>query len=93
MFPIYPPGSAVNDEADFIRRKALRFSALRVLYMPGMVALRYNPAIKALGERLRASGLAPKAVIGAAMRKLAHLILRRGQLRKTFRCQPGYAQA
>lgn len=49
--------------------------ALRAaLYMPGMVALKHNPAIKVFGERLRENGLAPKAVIGAAMRKLVHLI-------------------
>ena len=42
--------------------------------MPGMVALRHNPILKVFGERLRANGLAPKAVIGAAMRKLVHLI-------------------
>ncbi len=46
----------------------------RALYMPAMVALRHNPAIKTFGERLSANGLAPKAVIAAAMRKLAHLI-------------------
>lgn len=46
----------------------------RALYMPGMVALRHNPAMKVFGERLRINGLAPKAVIGAVMRKLAHLI-------------------
>lgn len=46
----------------------------KALYMPGMVGLRYNPAIKEFGQRLRAKGMAPKAVIGAAMRKLAHLI-------------------
>ena len=39
-----------------------------------VVGLRYNPAIKEFGQRLRAKGMAPKAVIGAAMRKLAHLI-------------------
>lgn len=50
-------------------------AALRhALYMPGLVALRHNPAVRAFGERLRANGLAPKAVVGAAMRKLAHLI-------------------
>jgi transposase len=50
-------------------------AALRkALYMPGLVALRHNPAIRAFGERLRLNGLAPKAVVGAAMRKLAHLI-------------------
>jgi hypothetical protein len=39
-----------------------------------MVGLRYNPVIKEFGQRLHAKGMAPKAVIGAAMRKLAHLI-------------------
>lgn len=50
-------------------------SALRTaLYMPGLVALRYNPTLKTFGERLRSNGMAPKAVVGAAMRKLVHLI-------------------
>lgn len=42
--------------------------------MPGLVARRHNPALKVFGDRLSAAGLAPKAVIGAVMRKLAHLI-------------------
>lgn len=46
----------------------------KALYMPGLVARRHNPALRAFGDRLAASGLAPKAVIGAIMRKLAHLI-------------------
>ena len=46
----------------------------RALYMPGMVARRHNPVLKIFGDRLSAAGLAPKAVIGAVMRKLAHLI-------------------
>lgn len=50
-------------------------AALRkALYMPGMVALRHNPALQVFGERMRSNGLAPKAVIGAVMRKLVHLI-------------------
>lgn len=49
--------------------------ALRnALYMPGLVARRHNEALRAFGDRLRQRGLAPKAVIGALMRKLAHLI-------------------
>ncbi len=44
------------------------------LYMPAMVALKHNPAVKEFGQRLKTSGLAPKAVIAAAMRKLACLI-------------------
>ena len=50
--------------------KALR----NALYMPGLVARRHNAALKAFGDRLALTGLAPKAVIGAVMRKLAHLI-------------------
>ncbi|MEQ1534155.1 MAG: IS110 family transposase [Sideroxydans sp.] len=46
----------------------------RALYMPGLVARRHNPTLKVFGDRLKASGLAPKAVVGAVMRKLAHLI-------------------
>lgn len=46
----------------------------RALYMPGLVARRHNPILKVFGDRLKATGLAPKAVVGAVMRKLAHLI-------------------
>src|SRR5512139_960491 len=46
----------------------------KALYMPGLVALRHNPTLKVFGARMKANGLAPKAVVGAAMRKLAHLI-------------------
>jgi transposase len=50
-------------------------AALRkALYMPGLVALRHNPVLQVFGARMRANGLAPKAVVGAAMRKLVHLI-------------------
>lgn len=46
----------------------------RALYMPGLVARRHNPVLKIFGDRMSAAGLAPKAVVGAVMRKLAHLI-------------------
>jgi transposase len=46
----------------------------RALYMPALVALRHNEAVKTFGERLKAKGLAPKAVVGACMHKLAMLI-------------------
>lgn len=45
----------------------------KVLYMPAIVARRFNPHIKALNDRLLAKGKTKMAVIGAAMRKLAHL--------------------
>ena len=46
----------------------------RALYMPGLVARQHNPVLKAFGDKLSTAGLAPKAVVGAVMRKLAHLI-------------------
>ncbi|WP_083251570.1 IS110 family RNA-guided transposase [Acidihalobacter yilgarnensis] len=49
-------------------------AARRALYMPGLVAKRHNPVIIALAKRLESKGLAPKAIIGASMRKLVHLI-------------------
>ncbi|MBL0037597.1 MAG: hypothetical protein IPP36_01805 [Nitrosomonadales bacterium] len=42
--------------------------------MPELVARRHNPALRAFGDRLSSTGLVPKAVAGAVMRKLAHLI-------------------
>ncbi|MGP5571020.1 transposase, partial [Pseudomonas helleri] len=44
------------------------------LYMPGMVALKHNEAIKAMKDRLEANGKAPMQIICAAMRKLLHFI-------------------
>jgi transposase len=44
------------------------------LYMPAMVALRHNPLVSVFGQRLKAAGLAPKAVIAACMHKLVLLI-------------------
>lgn len=58
-------------------------AALRkALYMPAMVACRYNPAIRAFCTRLKANGKNGKAIVCAAMRKLIHLsfaILKSGQ--------------
>ncbi|MCF7531416.1 IS110 family transposase [Pseudomonas petrae] len=44
------------------------------LYMPGLVALKHNNGIKALKERLKANGKAPKQIVCAAMRKLLHYV-------------------
>jgi transposase len=40
------------------------------LYFPAMAALRFNPAIRALGDRMKASGKCKMVILGAAMRKL-----------------------
>jgi hypothetical protein len=42
--------------------------------MPSLVARRHNPILCRFAERLSATGMAKKAVIGAIMYKLAHLI-------------------
>ena len=49
-------------------------TARTALYMAGLVAVRHNPVIAAMAVRLRERGLAPKAIVGASMRRLAHLI-------------------
>jgi hypothetical protein len=59
------------------------------LYFPAMVALRHNPIIRAFGERLKASGHAPKSIIGAAMRKLLHLVF--GVLKSGRPFDPAYS--
>ena len=46
----------------------------RSLYMPALVALRHNPIIKSFGERLKAGGMAPKAVVAVSVHKLVQLI-------------------
>jgi transposase len=45
----------------------------KALYMPAISAKKHNPIVHAFCERLSNSGLSPKQVIGAAMRKLLHL--------------------
>lgn len=46
----------------------------KALYMPALVALRCNPLVRQLGQRLTAKGHRGKYVVVAAMRKLLRLI-------------------
>ena len=46
----------------------------KILYMPAISAKRFNPIIHAFCLRLLDAGLKPLQVVGAAMRKLLHLI-------------------
>lgn len=43
------------------------------LYMAAIVATRHNPHLKALYQRLQASGKSKMSALGVVMRKLAHL--------------------
>lgn len=45
----------------------------KALYFPAVTALRWNPTIRAVRDRLHAAGKPTMVIIGAAMRKLIHL--------------------
>lgn len=65
------------------------------LYMPAMTALRYNPMVKALGERLAARGKSDMELIVAAMTKLVRQsfgVLKSGQpFDPTWHLQRGHS--
>jgi transposase len=65
-------GSSVKTPARISKMGSKR--GRRALYMPALVALRYNPLIRALGQRLRAKGRRGKYIVVAAMRKLLRQI-------------------
>jgi transposase len=46
----------------------------KVLYMPALVSIRYNPVIRAMYERLKRNGKNGKVIVCAVMRKLVHII-------------------
>lgn len=46
----------------------------KILYLPAVSAKRYNPIVREFCLRLLDSGLQPMEVVGAAMRKLLHLV-------------------
>ena len=61
------------------------------LYMAAVVAVRFNPDVKALYERLLARGKPKMAALGAAMRKLVHLCF--GVLKHQANYQPNWKPA
>ena len=62
-------------------RSAMYFPAM---YFPAMTALRFNSAIKALGDRLEKRGKEEMVIIGAAMRKLLHICYGAGESDRPF---------
>lgn len=60
----------------------------KVLYFPALAAMRYNPIIQALRQRLLAHGKTKMVVVGAAMRKLLHLAY--GVLKNNKPFDPAY---
>lgn len=65
-------GSSVRGRT--VLAKTGRGTLRKALFMPALVALRHNPLLRALRERMLAAGKAKMAIVGAAMRKLVHLI-------------------
>lgn len=61
----------------------------KALYMPALVAKRWNPLLKATAERLAARGKTKMAVLGALMRKLLHLAF--GVLKNDTPFDPNFA--
>lgn len=45
----------------------------KALFFPAIVAIKKNPDVRALNERLLAAGKTKMCAIGAAMRKLIHI--------------------
>jgi transposase len=61
----------------------------KALYMPAMVALRFNSTLRTFADRLKAAGKHKRLVIGAVMRKL--LVLAYGVLRSGIAFDANYA--
>jgi transposase len=68
---LHESGTSVKKRAKLSKAGAPRLR--KALYFPAIAAIRHNPYIKELGERLRRRGKCPMQIVGAAMRKLVHL--------------------
>ena len=56
----------------------------KALYMPAIVASRYNPVLREFSKRLSQRGKSKMVIIGAVMRKLLHLAFGVLKTRKPF---------
>ena len=82
-------GSSVRGRATLSKRGSPRLR--HALYFPAMTALRYNPLIKNLRERLLLKGKAKMLILGAAMRKL--LVIAYGVLKSGKPFDPNFSAA
>jgi transposase len=62
----------------------------KALFMPAMVAMKYNPVLIQMRERLLAAGKSKMLIVGAAMRKLVHIIY--GVLKNNRPFDPHFAE-
>jgi transposase len=68
---LHESGSSVKRKARLSKVGAPRLR--KALYFPAVVAIRHNPYVKEMSERLKERGKCTMQIIGAAMRKLLHL--------------------
>jgi transposase len=68
---LHQSGSSVKKRAKLSKTGAPRLR--KALYFPAVVAMRHNPYVRDMSERLKERGKCPMQVIGAAMRKLIHI--------------------
>jgi len=65
-------GSSLN--ARGMMSKTGRSKLRKAFFMPALVALKHNPILVEMKQRLTEAGKSKLAIVGAAMRKLVHLI-------------------
>ncbi len=65
-------GTSVRGRSTINKRGSRRLR--KSLYMPAVVAIRYNPVVKELYQRLLAAGKCKMLAIVACMRKLLHIV-------------------
>ncbi len=69
---VHQSGSSVRGKSRLSKKG--NATIRKALYMPAVVARRYNPTIKAFAQRLKNAGKSNMLIIGAVMRKLLHII-------------------
>jgi len=82
-------GSSVRGKSRLSKTGSSRIR--KALYMPALVAMKHNPVVAALRERLKGYGKCNMVIVGAAMRKLVHIIF--GVLRSGRPFDPSIAAA
>lgn len=83
----YRSGSSVRKRTRLSKAGNARLR--KALYLPALTAIRFNPLLKALFERLVAAGKARMAAVGACMRKL--LMIAYGVLKSRAPFDPAWA--
>lgn len=82
----YQSGSSVRGRSKM--SKIGRSSLRKTFFMPALASLRFNPIIREMKERMEKAGKPKMVIVGAAMRKLIHLIY--GVLKSKKPFDPNY---